>query len=94
MPLWPFRYLASLLLGREHRCCEGIRPIFHTRPGSGVRVCGLGDQWSSYPYNSQSFRTAPTAASQLDEMLPRLAHVALRTPPMPHRLLKLVEPYA
>ena len=31
---------------------------------------------------------------QLDEMLPRLAYVALHTPPMLHRLLKLAEPYS
>jgi transposase-like protein len=30
---------------------------------------------------------------RLDSMLPRLAHVALRTPPMPYRLLKLAEAY-
>jgi len=30
---------------------------------------------------------------QLDDMLPRLAYVAVRTPPMPGRLLKLAEAY-
>ena len=30
----------------------------------------------------------------LREMLPRLAYVALRTPPMPNRVLKLAENYA
>jgi len=30
---------------------------------------------------------------KLAEMLPRLAYIALRTPPMPYRLLKVAEPY-
>jgi len=30
----------------------------------------------------------------LREMFPRLAYVALRTPPMPYRILKLAENYA
>ena len=30
----------------------------------------------------------------LREMFPRLAYVALRTPPMPNRILKLAENYA
>ena len=30
----------------------------------------------------------------LREMFPRLAYVALRTPPMPNRVLKLAENYA
>ena len=80
-PTSPWGLVATLLdpQGRRAR----LRP--------GHRVCLCPSVFTSTPYTNSTGRQCLGHVGR--EGFPRLVHVALRTPPMPNRVLKLAENY-
>ena len=83
-----FKWANTLLGNLKNRECRNFRV-----PAMPVGPCqsGHASREKHVPRYLAQFQYRFNRRSKLGDMIPRLAWLALRTPPMPYRLLKVAE---